>query len=225
MVVSSNKKVILFIFFTTFSFYSSASSKLSIGSTDIVLPSISGFKYDDLKFYQKFNPNVLSLEYMPKRKSDFLKGRGVIIYSAKAIEHKNFNESNFGEIKAELKNNHKTIVNKNYEKSVNIMEDFSKKNKDYLEIDISSIKLNDVISLGIFLDRNNAVGVVSMSKLSGEMNEVDIFRKVAIAQVIMLVKSKMLTLEVHTSFDSMKDLDWLQRKAELISLNIIEANE
>ena len=92
-------------------------------------------------------------------------------------------------------------------------------------MDISKMKFSEPTSLGVFLENNKAIGVVSLSKISGHMNNVEVFQKIAIGRVIMLIKGKMLTLEIHTSFKSLDDLNWLKRKAKLISSKIIKANQ
>jgi hypothetical protein len=194
---------------------------LSVGWSSIDIPNISGFKYSSVGFYEKLFPDSKSLEYIPKRRSDNKKGRLIIIHTPKQIEYKSFSENDFLQISSELKQRHKDIIQKMYQKGADQMGEFS----EFIYMDLEKMEINNPISLGVILENNKSIGVVSMSKIEGSTLGVDIFKKIAIANIIMLVKGKLLTLEIHTSFDSLKDLDWIKRKSKLISSSIIKANE
>jgi hypothetical protein len=197
---------------------------LTVGSTNIVIPKISNYENDDSGLYTKLNPNVKSIDYQPKLKSEMLHGRGIIIFTPKALAYKNISESDFLAISSALKLQHEKLLKKSYEKGKKRIGIMSEEIKD-MYMDISKMKLSEPTSLGVFLENNKAIGVVSLSKISGHINNVEVFQKIAIGQVIMLIKGKMLTLEIHTSFKSLDDLNWLKRKAKLISSKIIKANQ
>jgi len=197
---------------------------LTVGSTNIVIPKISNYENDDSGLYTKLNPNVKSIDYQPKLKSEALHGRAIIIFTPKALAYKNISESDFLAISSALKLQHEKLLKKSYEKGKKRIGIMSEEIKD-MYMDISKMKFSEPTSLGVFLENNKAIGVVSLSKISGHMNNVEVFQKIAIGRVIMLIKGKMLTLEIHTSFKSLDDLNWLKRKAKLISSKIIKANQ
>jgi len=200
---------------------------LTVGSTNIVIPKISNYENDDSGLYTKLNPNVKSIDYQPKLKSEMLHGRAIIIFTPKALAYKNISESDFLALSSALKLQHEKLLKKSYEKGRKRIGIMSEEIKDStnMNVDFSKIKFSDPTSLGVFLENNKAIGVVSLSKISGNINNVEVFQKVALGQVIMLIKGKMLTLEIHTSFKSLDDLNWLKRKAKLISSKIIKANQ
>jgi hypothetical protein len=87
----------------------------------------------------------------------------------------------------------------------------------YKDITSEPHKKDTVIFFEI-LNRTDATGHINVFTTMLGAKEVN-------ANVIMLVRGRLLLLDMYTKFDSMSDIDWLEKEARLWSSKIINANK
>ncbi|MBC8493863.1 MAG: hypothetical protein H8D41_03645 [bacterium] len=79
-------------------------------------------------------------------------------------------------------------------------------------------------SMGVFLENDRAIGFINVYEESVNINGHLESDKRANAFIFLLLKGRILTMNIVTLFESMKDVDWLKRKALIWSAQIIDAN-
>lgn len=84
--------------------------------------------------------------------------------------------------------------------------------------------IGDIAPMGVFLENDRAIGFTNVYEENVEINGRLESGKSANAFIILLLKGRVLAMNIVTSFESMKDVDRLKRKAHIWSAQIIDAN-
>ena len=84
--------------------------------------------------------------------------------------------------------------------------------------------IGDIVPMEVFLENDRAIGFINVYEESAEISGRLESDKKANAFIFLLVKGRILTMNIITLFESIKDIDWLKRKAHIWSAQIINAN-
>ena len=196
--------------------------KISVGWKSIIIPAINGFEsnkdletllkntaHPDLKIFGVFRASG---------KFDRSRKRYFIISTSRLNEDANISINDFSILSKDLKASHGDIVNEFYSQT-NIKRVNSALSKSTgIKTELS---FNDTTSLGVFLENDTALGIISVAKVSGKFGT----NKVAKTSVPMLLKGKIIVINIHSEFDSMSDIEWLKNKSKTWSDKIIKANK
>jgi len=196
-----------------------------VGSKDITLPELKGFtsKNVNSKIVKALNTPVVRVvaAYRPNDKFDISRGRYIIISTPKEIENKGLSASDFLALSKQVKEQNRTLIkSENYN---SVLKDMSNSLQKATGLKIKQ-SINDIIPLGVFLENDRAIGIVNAYTVNETFEGSTTTYKVTNATIIVLLKGKLLTINIYSSFDSMDDINWLKRKAKLWSSQIISLN-
>jgi hypothetical protein len=170
---------------------------VTIGSEQIQIPNVSSFT--NVRY--EANKNVLPDSYAPG--SDVLK-----VFSI----NRRFNKDN----RFIIISTPKELKNRQFNSSdfTTVASGFKSVYKDIT----SEPRKKDTVIFFEILNRTDATGHINVFTTMLGAKEVN-------ANVIMLVRGRLLLLDMYTKFDSMSDIDWLEKEARLWSSKIINANK
>ena len=136
------------------------------------------------------------------------------------IKH-DISKSYFNNIKDSIKKKQHTLVNKSMKNVDKIMQAISSQfNKEYGTK--RTFGINDLVYLGVFLDKKNAVGFTMVATTLIDSN---ISREIISSSVLLLVNKKLLSVYVYKTLTNLADDKiWIEAKTkEFIDL-ILESN-
>jgi hypothetical protein len=198
---------------------------VSVGSKDITFPELKGFKSMNVnsKIVQAITfpgqRNVAA--YKANNKFDDSRRRFILIWTPKEIENKDLSASDFLALSKQIKEQNRTII-----KSIDfnsIIKDMSSSIEEATGLKLKQ-SINGIIPLGVFLENDRAIGIVNVYRLNETFKGSTTVNKQTNATIVVLLKGKLLSINIYSLFDSMDDINWLKRKAKLWSSQIIEAN-
>ena len=152
---------------------------------------------------------------MKDEEPDF--NRYIMLQSNRNLENRNFSKEQFQMLTRQLKEQQNTILQEQKSKVEKLLEGASKSFADDFDTSVD-IKMGEQITLGIFNDKPNTIGLMSLAKYSGEVGN-DKFDYIMAGGVsFVLARGKLIYVYVFSLYESQNDIDWVKSKSrELIS--------
>ncbi len=186
---------------------------ISIGHQEIVIPELDSF-------YSVMNEQLLGFmdEMIPEKRKHLayfvdkntpLSRKHIVFAIPAGTESNTFSKSDFLALSNRLKEGDTTKA-------------ALKPGKISTRKAIFSI--GGITPMGVFLENDRAIGFINVYEENVEINGRLESGKTANAFVLLLLKGRILAMNIITSFEFTKDIDWLKRKAHIWSAQIIDAN-
>jgi len=203
---------------------------VKIHNTEIKVKAPDGFfesSYVDpfgLEVFTKLMPDELTTHTLLVPKDGISdNNRYMALVTMTELDKFKLSQRVFKKIRDTARKEQFTLMNSIRDKADDLFVEKSKSFSDDYDIDMN-IKMNEVTSLGVFLDNKYSIGFATIMNyefsIEGSSDRVPIIN----ATVMANVKNKLIFIYVYSNYDSMKDITWVKAKAnEFVSL-LLENN-
>lgn len=210
-----------------------------VGGVTIQAPALEGFKEisdvspEMMELAQAMVPptNRLLGVYLSDADHEKLVGgeppafdRYVFIQVHRELEDKSLSGADFREIAAQLKTRQSTIQHEVEKQAGRLIDNASEKISESYDVSLD-MELGEQRSLGIFLDRPNAVAFTSLVKYRGNLNGESFDYVMAGSTLLMKVRRRLLYAYVYSEYEGQADVDWVESRTTTLADRILAAND
>lgn len=204
--------------------FSSANVDVNIGNTRIILPIPHNFSdpaglSQDIQFAaEAMTPPSNRLLKIFISTNDFKKisyganitlNRYFVAQTMRDLEFRNISVADFLTVRESIKSQ-KNLFDQSKGAIKNNFDSGSKKIGEKTQDPTFSIKVGEILPLGVFHEQNNSIGFSAIAKnltiINGESKET----LVVMSGIISLIKGKLIYLYAYSTFKSNTDTDWTQ---------------
>lgn len=238
------KRLLILLYLLSVHICSSASADtknipIEVGEVKIDVPAptglfeISSISPETRKIYEIMTPsyNRLLAVFLPEDELGIImKGeqpelqRYMSLQVFRKLENEIISAAQFQKIIAPLKEQKSTILSK-YKNHVaeslkSVGDNISREYNKSLDI-----KLGEQVHLGIFLEQQNALGFVTLTKYQTKEENKELEYIVVVGTTMLLTKDKTLFAYVFSPYESQDDINWVKSKSQEWANSILTSNK
>ena len=147
---------------------------------------------------------------MKDEEPDF--NRYILLQSNRNLENRDFSKAQFQILTNQLKEQQNTILQKEKSKVNKLLDDASKSLSDDFDTSVN-IKMGEQITLGLFNDSSNSIGLITLARYAGEVGG-DKFDYIMAGGVsFVLARGKLLYIYAFSRYENQNDIDWVKSKS------------
>lgn len=218
---------------------SASSTQVNVGGVTIETPALEGFyEVSEIapevrKLSETMVPptnRLLGVYVSEKDYRRILEGeypefdRYIFLQVGRDIERKNITQKGFRELSGYLKTQQEEILAATQKRVGNLLENTAEKlSEDY---DVSfDMKVGEQVPAGVFLDRPNALGFLTLVKYQGNLDGEKLDYVVAGGTLVLKIKRRLLYAYVYSTYEEQPDIDWVRSESTALADLLLTTND